>query len=179
MPDINKHLIINAIGPWRDDLFQQLIREIRDRGCEILDSRMSILGAAFSAQLMVAGNWSSVGKLETALPAISEKLDLNVSGLRTQDRQERPDTRPFAIDLNAPQQPDLLPAVIEFFAQQECVIAELVCQDYSAGQTGARMVNVQLVVLVPITAQPPALRESFMDVCDDLNADGIFDPIKS
>lgn len=179
MPDINKHLIINALGPWRDTHCQQLMREIRERGCEILDSRLCMLGEAFSAQLMIAGNWSSVGKLETALPAISDKLDLQITGLRTQDRTDRPETRPFAIDINAPQQPDLLPALVDFFAQQGCVVAEMVCQDYAAGQTSARMVNLQLVVLVPITAQPPALRESFMDVCDELNADGIFDPIKS
>lgn len=179
MPDMHKHLIINALGPWRDNLSARLMREIRERGCEILDSRICMLGDAFSAQLMATGNWSSVGKLETALPAIAEKLDTSLQGLRTRDRDERPDTRPFAVEINAPQQPDLLPSLIDFFNQQDCVVAELVCQDYMAGQTSARMVNVQMVVLVPITAQPPALRESFMDACDELNADGMLDPIKS
>ncbi len=179
MPDIHKYLIINALGAWRDNLSARLIKEIRERGCEILDCRIGMLGDAMTAQLMVSGNWSSVGKLETALPAIGDKLEIELSGLRTRDRSERPDTRPYAVEINAPQQPDLLPALIEFFNNQDTVVAELVCQDYSAGQTGARMVNIQMVVLVPITAQPPALRESFMDTCDELNADGMLDPIKS
>ncbi len=179
MQDISNHLVLCALGAWRDNLSVGLLREIRERGCEILDCRITALGDAFSAKMLISGNWSSVGKLETALPAIGSKLDILVQGLRTKDKAERPDTRPYAIEINAPQQPDLLIHILDFFAGQDTPVAELVCQDYRSGHTGAQMVNIQMVVFVPITAQPPALRESFMDLCDDLNADGILDPIKS
>ncbi len=179
MQDIGNKLVISAIGPWRDSLSLDLIREIRERGGEILDCRISGLGDAHVAQMLISGNWSSIGKLETALPAIAQKLDLQIQGRRTKDRDDRPETRPYAVEINAPQQPDLLIHLADFFASHDSVIAELVCQDYSAGQTSAAMVNIQLVTYVPVTAQPPALREAFMDLCDDLNADGILDPIKS
>ncbi len=179
MQDISNNLILSAIGPWRDEIGGLLLREIRERGCEILDCRMGLLGDALSAQLLVSGNWSAIGKLETALPAICKKLDLRIQAIRSKGRGERPELRPFAVEINAPQQPDLLLHIHDFFVSQHSVLAELVCQDYQAGQTGANMVNIQLVVLVPITALPPTLREAFMDLCDDLSADGILDPIKS
>lgn len=179
MQDIGNQLVISALGAWRDNLALELLREIRGRGGEVLDTRFSQLGDTMSANLLIGGNWSSIGKLETALPAIAQKLELQILGARTAPRGERADTRPYAAEINAPQQADLLIHISEFFTGQDIVIAELVCQDYSAGQTGANMVNIQLVALVPLTAQPPALREAFMDLCDDLNADGILDPIKS
>lgn len=179
MQDIPNHLVITALAPWRDNLATALLQEIRERGCEILDCRIGALGDALSAQLLVSGNWSSLGKLETALPAIGAKLDAQLQGFRSKTRQERPDMRPFAVEINAPQQPDLLIHILDFFGSHDSVVAELVCQDYNAGQTGASMVNIQLVIFIPITAQPPAYREAFMDLCDDLNADGILDPIKS
>jgi glycine cleavage system transcriptional repressor len=52
-------------------------------------------------------------------------------------------------------------------------------QKYQSTHTGAGMVSVQMVLHVPVNQHPQALRESFMDLCDDLNADGMLDPIKS
>lgn len=179
MQDLNNSLIVSAIGEWRDDLIGALLQEVRDRGCTIHDCRSGILGSSLSAQLLIAGNWSAIGKLETALPAISQKLDLQINALRNGERSLRPQHRPFAVEINAPQHADLLSQICGFFASQGCVVAELVCQDYCAGQTGAAMINVQAVALVPLDGQPPSLREAFMDLCDDLNADGILDPIKS
>ena len=179
MQDIGNKLVISALAAWRDDISSLLLREIRERGGEVQDCRFSQLGDACLAQLLIGGNWSSIGKLETALPAIAQKLDLQIQAARTRDRAERSDTRPFAVELNAPQQAELLTSLYDFFQAQDCTISEMVCQEYEAAQTGARMVNIQMVTLVPLTGQPPALREAFMDLCDDLNADGIIDPIKS
>lgn len=179
MPEIDNHLVISAIGPWRDKLASELLAAIRKRGCEVLDGRIIPLGDALSAQLLVAGNWSSIGKLETGIPKLAQALEVKIECLRTKDKIERPELRPFAVDINAPQQTDLLVHLLDFFAGQETVVAELVCQDYTADQTGARMVNIQLVVLVPVAQQPPALREAFMDLCDELHADGLLDPIKT
>jgi glycine cleavage system transcriptional repressor len=36
-----------------------------------------------------------------------------------------------------------------------------------------------MVCHVPVSQHPQALREAFMDLCDDLNADGMMDPIKT
>ncbi len=178
MPEINNHLVLSVVGPWRDRLTVDLLKAIRDRGCEVKECRVTPIADAITGCVLITGNWSSVGKLETALPNLAEKLGVQLQFHRTADREDRPDMRPFAVDLNVPQQPDLLVNVIDFFASQDVVVTELVHQDYETSQTSAPMTNIQLVVLVPITQHPPALREAFMDFCDDINADGILDPIK-
>ena len=79
----------------------------------------------------------------------------------------------------APQQADLLVHLLEFFQAQDVLVPEMNTQKYQSGHTGASMCSVQLVLHVPVNQHPQALRESFMDLCDDLNADGMLDPIQT
>jgi glycine cleavage system transcriptional repressor len=74
---------------------------------------------------------------------------------------------------------DLLSHLLAFFDEQGVRVREVVTQNYASGYTGADMCNVHLVVHVPVDQHPQALRDAFMDLCDELNADGLFDPIKS
>ena len=90
-----------------------------------------------------------------------------------------PDFRPYAVDVIAPQQPDLLVHLLEFFSAQGVQSPEISSQKYASTHTGASMCSVQMVCHVPVSQHPQALRESFMDLCDDLNADGMMDPIKT
>lgn len=167
------------MGPWKATHLRDLLGALSERGCSTQDLRISQMQDGFAAQMVISGNWSSVGKLETALPALADKLGLQIGSQRVAERQAEPELRPFAVELSAPQQAELLPALVAFFEHHQAVIAEAVCQPYAAHMTSAPMVNIQLVVLVGAKAQPPALRESFMDFCDDYHADGIFDPIKN
>ena len=179
MPEINHQLLLWATGPWKDTHLPELLSALSDRGCVSHDMRVSQLQDGFATHMVVAGNWSSIGKLETALPGLAEKLGLQIGASRIAARPAEPELRPFAVELSAPQQADLLPALVQFFAHHGVSVAEVVSQPYQAHMTQAPMVNMQLVVLVGASAQPPALRESFMDFCDDYHADGIFDPIKN
>jgi len=123
--------------------------------------------------------YDPLGRLETALPGIAEKLDFQVRFQRCSMREQHPEHRPYAADVIAPQQPDLLVHLLEFFHGQDVEVAEMTTQKYTSSHTGAGMCNVQLVLHVPVNQHPQALRESFMDLCDDLNADGMLDPIKT
>ena len=87
--------------------------------------------------------------------------------------------RPYAVEIIAPQEAGLLRDVLDFFRSHESAVVEIVAQHYDAAQTGAALASLQMVVHVPISAHPPALRESFMDLCDELHADGLLDPIKN
>lgn len=157
----------------------ELLRAINKRGGEIEDCRIVPIGDLVSANIVVSGNWSALGRLETALPTIAEELECQIRFQRCKAREPMPDYRPYAVDVTAPQQPALLVHVLEFFDGQDVQIAEMSTQKYDSSYTGAGMYNVQMVVHVPVNQHPQALRESFMDLCDDLNADGMLDPIKN
>lgn len=179
MPETSNLLAFTVIGPEREGQTRELVRTILDRGCEILECRLARLGTSLSASLVVTGNWSTLGRLETALPALAEKLSLKLQTLRTENAAPQTTHRPYAVEVVAPRRPDLLSHLLTFFEEQGVQVREVVTQAYASGYTGAEMCNVHLVVHVPVDQHPQALRDAFMDLCDELNADGMFDPIKS
>jgi glycine cleavage system transcriptional repressor len=179
MPPSENLLSISVLAPPRPLLALELFRAIRERGCEVEDCRIAPIGDRITANMVVSGNWSALGRLETALPGVAEKLELQVRFQRCNAREPNPDFRPYAADVIAPQQPDLLVHLLEFFNGQDVQVAEMSTQKYLSTHTGAGMCSVQLVLHVPVNQHPQALRESFMDLCDDLNADGMLDPIKT
>jgi glycine cleavage system transcriptional repressor len=179
MSSIENQLSISVLAQPRPQLGLELLRAIRERGCEVEECRISPIGDRMAANLFISGSWAALGRLETALPGIAQKLELHVQFIRSAARVPTPDFRPYAVDVVAPQQPDLLVHLLEFFHGQDVEVSEINTQKYSSTYTGAGMCSVQMVVHVPVNQHPQALREAFMDLCDDLNADGILDPIKS
>lgn len=172
-------LAITAVGPAADHLGLDLVRGILERGCTLLDTRIVPLGGCVCASLLVGGNWSALGRLESALPALGERLGLSIHFRRTDDIRSQAEYRPYGVEVVAPQRSDLLVHVLEFFKAHEVHLSEIVMHNYHSNHTGAAMCNLQLMAHIPVDQHPQAMRESFMDLCDDLNADGLLDPIKS
>ena len=179
MSPVEKYLSISVLARARPQLSLDLLKAIRERGCDVEDCRIAPIGDQIAATLLVYRNWSALGKLETALPGIAERLELHAQFVRCNERPSTPDFRPYAVEVIAPQPTDLIMHLLEFFQSQDVDIAEIVTQKYASTYTGADMCSVQMVLHVPVNQHPQALRESFMDLCDDLNADGMLDPIKS
>lgn len=175
-----RRLAVTAMGINRQGLALDLIRSVIERGCLIIDCRVVPLGQSLTVTFLIGGNWSALGRLETALPNLAEKLDIQIQYQSTEaGTQGTPDYRPYAVEVIAPSKADLVPQVLDFFHAQNVRINELATQEYLSTHTGAAMCNMSLVVHMPVSQHPQALRESFMDLCDELNADGILDPIKT
>lgn len=179
MPKANHFLAVCVLGPARSGLLQRLVRTILDRGGEIAECRMAPLGNFQSVNCLVAGDWSALGRLEAALPGLAQQMEGEALLARVEQRPTAPEYRPYSVDIVAPDSNDLMAQLLHFFSQQGVVVTDLGAQRYESAYTGAYMANLQLSVNVPVSHHPPALREAFMDLCDELHADGIMDPIKN
>jgi glycine cleavage system transcriptional repressor len=49
---------------------------VLDGGCNIADSRMTVLGGEFAILLLVEGQWNTLAKLENVLPEQEKELGL-------------------------------------------------------------------------------------------------------
>tara|TARA_B100002052_G_scaffold296380_1_gene324661 strand:- start:2042 stop:2581 length:540 start_codon:yes stop_codon:yes gene_type:complete len=179
MPEIKKYLSLVALGSARERLAHDLIGAVARRGCAVEECRITPLGDHFSAVMLIAGNWSAMGKMESALPGLAEQLGLSVHFEHTQPSEPATEFRPYAAEVVGPQQSRMLGELVAFFSEQDVRIHELSVQTYEAGMTGALMSTVHMSLQVPLNQHPQTLRDAFMDVCDDLNADGLLDPIKT
>lgn len=176
---MRKYLSLTAMAPYRERLASDLVAAVTKRGCEIADCRIAPLGRQFCAALLLTGNWSALGKLESALPGLAEQLGLQLHFAHTELAPQDGDYRPYAAEIVAPQQGDLMSELLSFFGTQDVPVTEISAQTYESGYTGAAMSNIHMTLLVPLNQHPQTLRESFMDLCDDLHADGLLDPIKT
>ena len=175
-----KQLIaISAIGGDRTGLVYDLTRVVVDCGGNVLESRMTALGNEFAMLLLVSGNWHTLAKLEGELLKLGESSGMTISARRTEIKPPRPDVVNYTVDVVCLDQPGVLHSLAGFFASRGVDIGDISTRTYSAAHTGAPMFSVYMVVHVPTRIHIAALREEFMDLCDNLNLDAILEPMKA
>ena len=76
-------------------------------------------------------------------------------------------------------QPGIVHNLAKFFSQRQINIQEMLTSSYAAAHSGTPMFSVHMTVEVPASIQIAALREEFMDFCDQLNLDAVIEPIKT
>jgi glycine cleavage system transcriptional repressor len=172
------HLVLAALGEDKPGLVDELSRCVLQSGCTISDSRMAVLGGDFALLLQVAGNWNNIAKLEDQLPGLEERLGLTINAHRTRERTGGRDLLPYGVDVVALDQPGIVHNLARFFSRRDINIQEMVTTSYAAAHTGTPMFSVHLTVEIPATLQISALREEFMEFCDQLNLDAVIEPVK-
>jgi glycine cleavage system transcriptional repressor len=171
-------IVVSALGSDRTGLVYDLTRVVLECTGNIVDSRMSALGSEFAMLLLVSGNWHTLAKLETELAKLAETSGITVSLRRTEQRAARKDVLTYSVDVVCLDQPGIVHNLAGFFSARGIDIAELTTRSYAAAHTGAPMFSVQMIVHVPAKVHIAALREEFMDLCDQLNLDAILEPVK-
>jgi len=176
---MKQFIAISAIGNDRIGLVHDLSKTIADCGGSISESRMAALGSDFAMLLLVSGNWHSIARIETELNKLAESSGVVVQVRRTVERAAREDMIPYSVDCVCLDQAGIVAAVSGFFAARGIDVGELSTRGYAAAHTGAQMFSVYMIINVPARIHVGALREEFMDFCDQMNLDAILEPVKN
>ncbi len=171
-------LVLTAIGPDRPGLVDTLSEQIAASGCEIDESRMSVLGCEFAVLMLITGNWSGLAKLESLARRLEEQLGLRIQIDRTQQRLRDGPFIPYAVEVVTVNRPGVVNEVAHFFALRKINIEDVFSGTYPAPHTGTRMFSLHLTVAVPGDLSLANLRGEFMDFCDALNLDAMLAPVK-
>jgi glycine cleavage system transcriptional repressor len=176
---MKQFLAISAIGKDRPGLAHDVVRTISDCGASINESRMLPLGGELAMQMLVAGNWHAVARVESELARLAESAGLALHLRRTEPRPLREDHIPYSIDVIGPDQAGIVSGLAGFLTARQIEIAEVASRSYAAAQTGAAMFAVQMMINVPARQPIATLREDFMEYCDSQNLDAILEPVKN
>ena len=169
----------SAIGDDRIGLVHDLSRIVADCGGSISESRMTALGSDFAMLLLVTGNCHSIARIETDLGKPAETSGVTIQVRRTTERAVREDMIPYSVDVVCIDQAGIVSGLSGFFSSRGIDIGELSTRSYAAAHTGAQMFSVYMVINVPTRIHVGALREEFMDFCDQMNLDAILEPVKN
>jgi glycine cleavage system transcriptional repressor len=86
---------------------------------------------------------------------------------------------PYSINVVAMDHPGIVHNLANFFALRGINIEELSTDTYPAPHTGTTMFSVNMTVGIPADTHIPTLRGDFLDHCDSLNLDAIFEPSRT
>ncbi|OGS95660.1 MAG: glycine cleavage system protein R [Gallionellales bacterium RIFCSPLOWO2_02_FULL_57_47] len=173
----NEYLMITASGEDKVGLVDQLSSKISESGCNIEESRMAVLGGQFALIMLISGPWNALSKLEGQMDALGGKLGLTIIHNRTHKRGRTP-AAPYNVEVVAMDHPGIVHSLSAFFSRNGINIEELQTDTYPAPHTGTPMFSVTMTVGIPAGTHIPTLRGNFLDYCDDLNLDVIFEPVR-
>tara|TARA_R110002072_G_scaffold4280_1_gene30196 strand:+ start:5195 stop:5737 length:543 start_codon:yes stop_codon:yes gene_type:complete len=171
------YLVISTIGTDQPGIVNKLAKLCSINSCNIIDSRMAVLGGEFAVIMMVSGSWDSIAKLESALPSISEELHLTTTVKHTNQRNNVP-SMAYSVSVVALDNPGIVHELAQFFSSQNINIDDLQTGTYSAPHTGTQMFNLNMNIRIPADTHIASLRDEFMDFCDDLNLDAMIEPLR-
>lgn len=172
-------LVITALGEDKPGIVDKLSEVVMACNCNIIDSRMSVLGGEFAVLLMVSGKWNELTKLEDALATTSEPLGLNIACKRTEARKPSTDLMPYSVEVISLDQPGIVHELARFFSSRNINIQELNTTQYAAAHTGTPMFALQLIANIPASHHIAGLRDELFDFCETLNMDATMEPTKS
>lgn len=172
------NLVISALGKDKPGILSDLSRLIAESGCNILDSRVTVLGSECAGIFLVVGNWSNIAKLEDVLRDSGNRLGLIISSKRTEPRATQAKLLPYMVELTTVEQPGVVSRLAEFFASRTINIEDLYTGAHDNVASGTPLLSLTMTVNVPAELHISELREQFMDLCEELNLDGVIEPLK-
>ena len=175
---MDSFLVITALGEDKPGIVDKLTEIVADSHCNVVDSRMSVLGGEFAIMLLAAGKWNELAKLEDVLSTAGDRLGLLINCKRTEPGKAATDLMPYSIEVVSIDQPGIVHELARFFSSRNINIHELNTTQYAAAHTGTPMFALQLAVNIPASTHIAMLREEFLDFCENQNMDATMEPMK-
>ena len=171
-------MVLSALGPDRPGLVDELSHQVAESGCQVGDSRMTVLGGEFAVIMLISGNWNSIAKFENLIPRLQDSLGLQIQIRRTQERDDSSKVLPYAVEVVSLDRAGIVSDVANFFARRSINIEDVYTSTYPAPHTRADMFSLHMTVGIPGDTSIATVRGEFMDFCDDLNLDAVLAPVK-
>lgn len=174
-----EQLVVSILGSNKTGIANEICRLVSHCNCNLIDSRITVMGSEFTANLLLAGTWNALAKFEASLPAFEQKHQLRSLTRRTNPREQQLDILPYSIYITAISHQSVTAQVTQFFAEQNININDIYITNYMTPLSSIRMISVTLSVSVPLAIALADFRENLMLFCDEQNYDVILEPQKN
>lgn len=174
---MEQYLVLSVLGEDQPGIVNELSKTVYAAGCNVVDSRMSVLGGECALILLVAGPEQSVQGLEETVPRLRQDLGLTVISKRTRPRPPQTEYVPYLVSAVSIDHPGIVYQLAGFFSSRGINIENLRTDRYQAPHTGATMFALHARVSVPSGTKVADLRDQLTAFCDELNIDAALKPV--
>ncbi|MBM3274624.1 MAG: transcriptional regulator [Candidatus Sericytochromatia bacterium] len=149
--DNRQFLALAALGPDRPGLVADATRFVAERGGNVEDSRMAILGAEFGILLLVSAPDAATGKIESELPELSKVtgLEFQVRRTRSPEDHRREAGIPCVVTAEALDHEGIVQAVSGALHKVGVNIVSLSTEAYEAPITGSPLFRMDARIDIP------------------------------
>ena len=172
------HLILSAIATDEPRGLTALMRTIHESGCGVQEARLVRFGDHLSVVAGVTGHWNAVAKLEDALTRLDGVDGLRIVSSRSRRDDTRDDIVPYLAEITGVDRPGVLSQMVRFFAEREISIEDLHATTSRTQYGETRIGSAHFTVGMAASLSLATVRGEFMDLCDELNVDGVLAPIR-
>jgi glycine cleavage system transcriptional repressor len=169
---MTRYVVLTTIGEDRPGLVDEVTRFVFERGGNIEDSRMVNLHGQFTIMMLVAGDDTSMGRLQDGLSVLKRESRLHAE-LHGADFEARAasEALPYRLAATAIDQPGLVQPLAHLLAEHGVNIESMQTTLAEAPITGAPVFAMELIVSVPRATPIGELRAALAGLCDSLNLD--------
>ena len=144
---MKKFQVICGVGSDQQGIVETVSSFLFERGLNIEDSRMAILGGEFAILILVSGADAALDLLQREIGLLEEKSGLKVYSKPTGPRAAEPFI-PYRISAVALDHPGIVQAIASAVAAEGINVASLDTQTAPAPITGAPVFNLHMTVEV-------------------------------
>lgn len=173
----NQHyLVVSVLGKNHLTTLEAFTKVSKQCGCNILESKLTILGEECAIIFYLEGSWNTIAKLEAALPNLTQQFGFTIQTKRTMPAKFVP-ALPYLVQVTAQDRPGILNELAWFFVQQGITIEKMECETYTA-KNNTMLANIAFNIQIPAKQHIASVREHFMIYCEDRNLDAVIEPYK-
>ncbi len=166
-------LVLSALGPDRPGLVAEVTHYLTERGGNVEDSRMAVLGAEFGILLLVSGTEAEVGAIERDLAELGAKTGLGIVPRRTKSPEDhrRASSIPCLVTAEAIDHEGIVRAVSRALHGAGVNIVSLETAAYEAPVTGSPLFRLSARVDLPPGVTVNKLRKAMEALAEAENLD--------
>jgi glycine cleavage system transcriptional repressor len=173
---MSEQLVITALGDDRPGIVDELSNTLFRHNLNIEDSRMSVLGGEFAVLLLVSGEQASIDDFVADTAKLEQSLNMKILVKVTSSTGSKPSMVPYTVEVVAIDHPGIVHKLASFFSSRQINIVDLHTERYAAAHTATPMFAVNMTIGIPTDMQIKALRDEFINMCDELNLDASMTP---
>ncbi len=171
-------LTITALGNKSTHYIAEILAAISSCDCNVKELRSSHLAQSTASYLLVESNWNHIAKLETVLDSLQKRLGIHIQTLRPEPNLKEYDGIPYSLETISLGRNNVVESITSFLFEHDISIEEINASKYQTPYIQSSVFSTKFILIIPPEVRLLALREEFLDFCDNLNIDAIIEPIK-
>jgi glycine cleavage system transcriptional repressor len=168
-----QYLVLTAVGTDRPGIVAELTALIAQRGANVADSRMAVLGGEFALMVLVSAPAEAAAALRDEIGPAAEGLGLSlvVKETRSPASHRAGRVRSYEVKVHALDHPGIVHRVTAALRELGGNIISLETSAYQAAVTGASLFRMELCADFPPGTTAARLRDALDQVSEAANAD--------